>query len=45
MAERCRRAAQDLTGEEARALMEIAVRCEDRLAERERASDLVDSEV
>ncbi len=44
MAERCRHAAQELGGEEARDLVDLAERCEERLAERERADDLVASE-
>lgn len=44
MAERCRRAAQELGGDEARDLVDLAERCEERLAERERADDLVASE-
>jgi hypothetical protein len=44
MAERCRYAAQELSGDEARELVEIAQRCEARLAERERVSELVASE-
>jgi hypothetical protein len=44
MAERCRRAAQELSGEEARDLVEIAERCEERLAERQRVGELVASE-
>jgi hypothetical protein len=45
MAERCRRAAQELGGDEARYLVDIAERCEERLAEREWVSELVASEV
>jgi hypothetical protein len=44
MAERCRRAAEELSGDEARDLVDIAERCEERLAERSRASELVASE-
>ena len=44
MAERCRCAAQEVSGEEARDLVDLAERCEERLAERERASELVASE-
>jgi hypothetical protein len=44
MAERCRHAARQLSGEQARELVEIAQRCEERLAERERVSELVASE-
>jgi hypothetical protein len=44
MAERCRRAAEDRQGEDARYLVEIAERCEERLAEQERAAEMVASE-
>lgn len=44
MAERCRRAAAELGGDEARDLVDLAERCEERLAERARASELVASE-
>jgi len=44
MAARCRRAAQETSGAQARELVDLAERCEERLAERERASDLVASE-
>ncbi len=44
MAERCRRAAEELSGDEARDLVDLAERCEERLAERARASELVASE-
>jgi len=44
MAERCRRAAQELSGDEARDLVDIAERCEERLAERQRIAELVASE-
>lgn len=44
MAERCRLAARDLEGEEARDLVDLAERCEERLAERERIDELVASE-
>jgi len=44
MAERCRRAAQELGGDAARDLVDLAERCEERLAERERVSELVASE-
>ena len=43
MAERCRRAAQELSGDEARDLVDIAERCEERLAERQRIAELVAS--
>jgi hypothetical protein len=44
MAEQCRRAAQEKSGEEAWALVDLAQRCEERLAERARTSELVASE-
>jgi hypothetical protein len=44
MAERCRRAAEDQEGEEARYLVKIAESCEERLAEQERAAAMVASE-
>lgn len=44
MAERCRRAADELGGDEALELVDIARRCEERLAEQKRASELVASE-
>jgi len=44
MAERCRRAAQELSGEEARDLVDLAERCEERLAESARVGELVASE-
>ena len=44
MAERCRRAAESQRGDEARYLMEIAQGCEERLAEQERAAEMVASE-
>lgn len=44
MAERCRSAAQELSGDEARDLVDLAERCEERLAERKRAGELVASE-
>ena len=44
MAERCRSAAEELTGAEARELIELAERCEQRLAEHVRASELVAEE-
>ena len=44
MAERCRRAAEDQRGEGARYLVEIAESCEERLAEQERAAEMVASE-
>lgn len=44
MAERCRRAAAELTGEAAHDLVDLAERCEERLAERQHASELVASE-
>ncbi|MGO8917934.1 MAG: hypothetical protein ACLQJR_18690 [Stellaceae bacterium] len=44
MAERCRSAAKELSGEEARDLVDLAQRCEERLADRARVSELVASE-
>jgi hypothetical protein len=44
MAERCRRAAEGQESDESRYLMEIAQRCEERLAEQERAAEMVASE-
>jgi hypothetical protein len=44
MAERCRRAAEDKRGEEARELLELAERCEARLAERAWASEVLAEE-
>jgi hypothetical protein len=44
MAERCRSAAKEKSGAEARELVELARQCEERLAERERANELVASE-
>jgi hypothetical protein len=44
MAERCRRAAEDQRGEDAQYLVEIAEGCEERLAEQERAAEVVASE-
>ena len=44
MAERCRRAAEGQDGNEARYLTEIAESCEERLAEQERAAEIVASE-
>jgi hypothetical protein len=44
MAERCRRAAKELSDDEARALVDIAERCEERLAEHARTRELVVSE-
>ena len=44
MAERCRRAAQECRGEEARHLAELAEDCEERLAEREKVAGIVASE-
>lgn len=45
MAERCREAAEaSASGEEARALFELALSCEQILAERERAETIVASE-
>jgi len=44
MAERCRRAAEDQRGEDAQYLLEIAEGCEERLAEQERAAEVVASE-
>ena len=44
MAERCRRAAEDRHGDDARYLVEIAESCEERLAEQERAAEMVASE-
>jgi hypothetical protein len=44
MAERCRRAAKELSDDEARALVDIAERCEERLAEHARTRELVASE-
>ena len=44
MAERCRRAAEGQDSNEARYLMEIAESCEERLAEQERAAEIVASE-
>lgn len=44
MAERCRVAAQEMNAESARDLVDLAERCEERLAAHERASELVDSE-
>ena len=45
MAERCRSAARECRGEEARYLAALADDCEQRLAERERAAEMVASEV
>jgi hypothetical protein len=44
MAERCRRAAEGQRDDDARYLMEIAESCEERLAEQERAAEVVASE-
>ncbi len=44
MAERCRRAAEGQQGEDARYLVELAESCEGRLAEQERAAEMVASE-
>jgi len=44
MAERCRRVAKELSDDEARALVDIAERCEERLAEHARTRELVASE-
>jgi hypothetical protein len=44
MAERCRRAAAEMEGTEARELVELARRCEDRIAERERADEMLAAE-
>jgi hypothetical protein len=44
MAERCRRAAEDREGEEARELLELAERCEERLAERSWAREVLAEE-
>jgi len=43
MAERCRSAARELGGDEARELLELAQRCEERLSERARAGELAES--
>jgi hypothetical protein len=44
MAERCRRAAEELSGGDARDLVDLAERCEERLAERARVSAFIASE-
>jgi hypothetical protein len=44
MAEQCRSAASEKSGEEAQALVELAERCEQRLAERERVSEALAEE-
>jgi len=44
MAERCRQAAEGRQGEDARYLVEIAESCEERIAEQERAAEMVASE-
>lgn len=44
MAQRCRRAAAEATGAEARELVELAERCEERLAEREWTNELLAAE-
>ena len=44
MAERCRQAAENQPGADARYLVEIAESCEERLAEQERAAEMVASE-
>jgi hypothetical protein len=45
MAEQCRSAASEKSGEEARALVDLAERCEQRLAERARVSEALAEEV
>jgi hypothetical protein len=45
MAEQCRSAASEKSGEEAQELVELAERCEQRLAERERVSEALAEEV
>lgn len=44
MAERCRHAASETSGEEAQELVEMAERCEARLAERARAKEALADE-
>jgi hypothetical protein len=44
MAERCRRAAEGQPGDDAHHLLKIAESCEERLAEQERAAEMVASE-
>jgi hypothetical protein len=44
MAERCRRAAEEKVGDEARELLELAERCEARLVERARATEVIAEE-
>ncbi|HWI27223.1 MAG TPA: hypothetical protein VN668_09660 [Stellaceae bacterium] len=44
MAERCRRAAEETSGSEAAELVELAERCEERLAEHEHASEVLAEE-
>jgi hypothetical protein len=44
MAERCRRAAEELHGEDAKYLVALAQDCEQRLAERRKAAQLIASE-
>jgi len=44
MAERCRRAAEESSGEEALYLVELAESCEQRLAERERTETILATE-
>lgn len=44
MAERCRRAAADAKGAEARDLTTLAEQCEDRIAQRERTLEVLAAE-
>jgi hypothetical protein len=44
MAEQCRCAANEKTGEEAQELVALAERCEERIAERERAGEALAEE-
>lgn len=44
MAQRCRRAASEMSGEEAQELVDLAQRCEARLAERTRAAEVLADE-
>jgi hypothetical protein len=44
MADRCRRVAEELRGEDAQYLVALAQDCEQRLAERQKAARLVASE-
>jgi hypothetical protein len=44
MAERCRRAAEEKSGAQAEELLELAERCEERLAEHARTSEVLAEE-